>query len=193
MNNNHKLAIIVPYRDRQKQLDIFIPHMKKFLSRPAQLEWYIGNLSKESYGEDRLRSSSSDVDIYLDYDIFVVEQSDEYPFNRGMLINSCVKILPPEYDYFVFQDIDLLPMIDSIRYAYEEHRLHMATHFEGNIKLPYFEYIGGCLKITREDFEKINGFSNEYWGWGIEDLDLLTRMRNNNLLEYGIYILLKDT
>ena len=83
MNNNHKLAIIVPYRDRQKQLDIFIPHMKKFLSRPAQLEWYIGNLSKESYGEDRLRSSSSDVDIYLDYDIFVVEQSDEYPLIEG--------------------------------------------------------------------------------------------------------------
>ena len=102
MNNNHKLAIIVPYRDRQKQLDVFIPHMKKFLSRPAQLEWYVGNLNKESYGEDRLRSSSSDVDIYLDYDIFVVEQSDEYPFNRGMLINSCVKVLPPEYDYFVY-------------------------------------------------------------------------------------------
>ena len=187
MNNNHKLAIIVPYRDRQKQLDVFIPHMKKFLSRPAQLEWYVGNLSKESYGEDRLRSSSSGIDTYLDYDIFVVEQSDEYPFNRGMLINSCVKILPPEYDYFVFQDIDLLPMIDSIRYAYEEHPLHMATHFEGNIKLPYFEYIGGCLKITRENFEKINGFSNEYWGWGLEDLDLLARMRNNNLLESQTY------
>ena len=179
--DKHKLAIIVPYRDRQKQLDVFLPHMKKFLSRKAQRELYAGVAHKKISGKFESFFPLED------YDIFVIEQMDDYPFNRGMLINSCVKLIPPEYDYFVFQDIDLLPMIDSIRYAYEEHPLHMAAHFEGNVKLPYFEYIGGGLKITRENFEKINGFSNDYWVWGIEDLDLLTRMRNNNLLESQTY------
>ena len=54
--NKHKLAIIVPYRDRQKQLDVFLPHMKKFLSRKAQQEWYGGSSAVEAN--------------YLDYDIF---------------------------------------------------------------------------------------------------------------------------
>ncbi len=173
MNEKHKLAIIVPYRDRQKQLNTFLPHMKKFLSRKAQQEWYGGSSAVEAN--------------YLDYDIFVIEQKDEYPFNRGMLINSCVKLIPEEYDYFVFQDVDLLPINDNIHYGYEEHPVHMSSKFVKKIKLPYFEYIGGCLKISRKQFEKVNGFSNEYWGWGFEDLDLLTRMRETKLIKLESY------
>jgi len=77
--NKHKLAIIVPYRDRQKQLNVFLPHMKKFLSRKAQQEWYGGSSAVEAN--------------YLDYDIFVIEQMDDYPFNRGMLINSFLNLI----------------------------------------------------------------------------------------------------
>jgi len=171
--NKHKLAIIVPYRDRQKQLDVFLPHMKKFLSRKAQQEWYGGSSAVEAN--------------YLDYDIFVIEQKDDYPFNRGMLINSCVKLLPEEYDYFVFQDVDLLPTNDNVHYGYEEHPVHMSSKFYKKIELPYFEYIGGCLKISRKQFEKINGYSNEYWGWGFEDLDFLTRMRQTKLIKLESY------
>ena len=167
--NKHKLAIIVPYRDREKQLNIFLPHMEKFLSRPAQEQRYGGTSAVDSEK--------------LDYDIFVVEQMDDYPFNRGMLINSCVKMLPEEYDYLVFHDIDLLPMTDSIDYRYEEKPVHLISEVEGNKTLPYFEYIGGAFKIPRHIFEKINGFSNEYWGWGFEDLDFLLRMRESHLTE----------
>ena len=30
--------------------------------------------------------------------------------------------------------------------------------------------------MTREQVEKINGLSNDYWGWGGEDDDLSTRV-----------------
>ena len=53
-----KLAIIVPYRDREEHLARFVPHMDKFLS-----------------------------DKEIDYKIFVVEQGNDRPFNRGWLIN----------------------------------------------------------------------------------------------------------
>ena len=46
--NKHKLAIIVPYRDREKQLNIFLPHMEKFLSRPAQEQRYGGTSAVDS-------------------------------------------------------------------------------------------------------------------------------------------------
>ena len=174
--DKHKLAIIVPYRDRQKQLDVFLPHMKKFLSRKAQRELYAGVAHKKISGKFESFFPLED------YDIFVIEQMDDYPFNRGMLINSCVKLIPEEYDYFVFQDVDLLPTNDNVHYGYEKQPVHMASNFERNVKLPYFEYIGGCLKISRKQFEFINGFSNEYWGWGFENLDLLQRMRKFDVL-----------
>ena len=174
--NKHKLALIVPYRDRQKQLNVFLPHMKKFLSRKAQRELYAGVSHKKISGKFESFFPLED------YDIFIIEQMDEYPFNRGMLINSCVKLIPEEYDYFVFQDIDLLPTNDNVHYGYEKQPVHMASKFEKNVKLPYFEYIGGCLKISRKQFEFINGFSNEYWGWGFENLDLLQRMRKFDVL-----------
>jgi len=33
-----------------------------------------------------------------------------------------------------------------------------------------------------DTFEKVNGYSNEYWGWGFEDDDLLMRLTETNVL-----------
>ena len=41
--------------------------------------------------------------------------------------------------------------------------------------LPYQALFGGAGSFTREHFELINGFSNEFWGWGGEDDDLYQR------------------
>ena len=54
------------------------------------------------------------------------------------------------------------------------HQLILLTNVEAHDnKLPYSQYFGGVVLISREDFEKANGYSNEYWGYGFEDLDLL--------------------
>jgi len=37
----------------------------------------------------------------------------------------------------------------------------------------------GLVLISREDFENANGYSNEYWGYGYEDLDLLYRLQRS--------------
>ena len=36
-----KLAIIVPYRDRQEHLDVFVPHMHEFL-KDKGIDYYLG-------------------------------------------------------------------------------------------------------------------------------------------------------
>ena len=139
----------------KKHLDIFIPHIHEFLK-----------------------------DKGIDYTIFVAEQTDDRPFNYGKLCNIVVKELPEEYTYFAFHDIDMLPMNDDCDYSWPDVPIHLATQVQSHgYKLPYPQYMGGVLVINREDFESANGYSNEYWGYGFEDLDLLFRLQ-----ESGAYL-----
>ena len=41
--------------------------------------------------------------------------------------------------------------------------------------LPYQGIFGGAGSFSRKHFEAINGFSNQFWGWGGEDDDLYSR------------------
>lgn len=42
-------------------------------------------------------------------------------------------------------------------------------------RLPYAGYFGGVSGLSKKQFLKINGFPNEYWGWGGEDDDIYNR------------------
>jgi predicted peroxiredoxin len=115
------------------------------------------------------------------YQIFVIEQSDSKPFNRGKLLNIGYKIAcENNCDYFVFHDVDMLPY--KVDYSYTDKPLHLATHLQENdYETTFFDYFGGVTLFNKEDFASINGYSNEYWGWGFEDDDLLIRCLQSNL------------
>ena len=139
-----KLAVIVPYRNREQHLKSFIPHMEKSLA-----------------------------DEKIPFDIFIVEQYDDKPFNRAKLLNVGFNECK-EYDYFAFHDVDMLP-IDS-DYSFPDGPTHLSSEVEQfNWGLPYDGYFGGVTLFDKESFLKINGYSNEYWGWGAEDDDVLYR------------------
>ena len=117
----------------------------------------------------------------IEYEIFIVEQSDDKPFNRGKLLNVGFKSACDKgCDYFVFHDVDMLP--EDVDYSYTDKPLHLATHLqEHDYETTFFDYFGGVTMFNKEDFKTINGFSNEYWGWGFEDDDLLIRCVESNL------------
>ncbi|KIH56322.1 N-acetyllactosaminide 3-alpha-galactosyltransferase [Ancylostoma duodenale] len=43
-------------------------------------------------------------------------------------------------------------------------------------KIPYATMFGTSTALTVEQFRRVNGFSNRYWGWGGEDDDMYTRV-----------------
>lgn len=45
-------------------------------------------------------------------------------------------------------------------------------------RLPYKDIFGGVSALTKEQMEKVNGLSNEFWGWGGEDDDFSNRIRH---------------
>ena len=139
-----KLAVIVPYRDREQHLKEFVPHMEKML------------ISEE-----------------IPFEMVIVEQADDLPFNRAKLLNIGFKE-SENCDYFAFHDVDMLP-VDS-DYSYPDGPTHLSSEVEQfNWGLPYDGYFGGVTLFDKESFLNINGYSNEYWGWGAEDDDVLHR------------------
>src|SRR6218665_3148296 len=43
-------------------------------------------------------------------------------------------------------------------------------------RLPYKTIFGGVCALTKAQFIKVNGFSNQFWGWGGEDDDMYKRI-----------------
>ena len=48
-------------------------------------------------------------------------------------------------------------------------------------QLPYEGIFGGVSAISVKHFNFVNGFSNQFWGWGGEDDDMSKRLTMNNL------------
>lgn len=145
-----KLGVCVPYRNREAHLKEFIPRVGKYL-------------------EDR----------GIDYCMYFGHQKDDLLFNRGAMKNVAAKVAFEDgCDYIVWHDIDMIPVEGGgADYSYpEKHPVHIATNIsQMDYKLKYFEYFGGAVVFTKEQVEKTNGYSNEYWDWGSEDDDLFWR------------------
>ena len=111
----------------------------------------------------------------IEYTIVVVEQDNASAFNRGTLCNIGFKQAIQEgCNYVVFHDVDMLPV--DVDYSYSNVPVHLATY-----DIPFPSYFGGITLFPVDIFEKINGFSNLYWGWGFEDDDLRYRCVRNNV------------
>jgi len=150
-----KLGIIVPYRDRESHLTKFVSGIKSYFKNQK-----------------------------IKYEIIIVEQSDDKPFNRGKLLNiGFIKAKELLCDYVVFHDIDMIPI--EVDYSYSEIPMHLATNFEleydKSKNLQFDDYFGGVTMFSSDIFQKINGYSNLYWGWGFEDDDLLFRVNEKHI------------
>jgi len=107
----HSVAIIVPLRDREAHLKIFLYFLHPILMRQN-----------------------------LHYRIFVISQDDKLTFNRAMLFNvgfvEAAKL--EDWDCYVFHDVDLLPEDDRNIYSCPDQPRHMSVAVDKfHYKLPY--------------------------------------------------------
>ena len=128
-----------------------------------------------------------------DYELIVVEQNDDLPFNRGKLLNiGFQQAIRQQCDYVVFHDVDMLPI--NVDYSYTDVPIHLATNFTNSDREIFDTYFGGVTMFPIDLFKKVNGYSNEYWGWGFEDDDLLLRLTEKNVYsEFKIHEVPKES
>ena len=126
-------------------------------------------------------------DLY--YKLIFLKQKSNRPLNKGKLFNIGYMLHKDKFDYFCFHDSDLIPVSDDCDYSYEGGKPISLVAMRGKIEfgeqeniedfddytLPYDEYFGGATLFSKEHFQQVNGYSNNYWGVGYEDYDLLLR------------------
>nr|XP_006639590.1 PREDICTED: beta-1,4-galactosyltransferase 5 [Lepisosteus oculatus] len=146
-----KVAILIPFRNRHEHLPVLFRHLIPALQRQR-----------------------------LQFAFYVIEQAGTQPFNRAMLFNvgfqEAMKDL--NWDCFIFHDVDHILENDRNYYGCGEMPRHFAVKLNKySYMLPYNEFFGGVSGLTVEQFRKINGFPNAFWGWGGEDDDLWNRVQ----------------
>lgn len=150
-----RVAIIIPFRHRDHHLKYWLHYLHPILRR-----------QKVGYG------------------IYIINQFGEETFNRAKLLNIgfLEAMKDAEYDCFIFSDVDLIPMDDrNLYHCYEQPRHFAIAMDKFGFRLPYAGYFGGVSGLSKAQFLKINGFPNEYWGWGGEDDDIYNRITLNGM------------
>ncbi|XP_052471337.1 beta-1,4-galactosyltransferase 1-like [Carassius gibelio] len=150
-----KVAVIIPFRDCDEPLKYWLYYLHPILQRQQ-----------------------------LDYGIYVINQDGEDPFNRAKLFNIGYAEALKEYDYdcFIFSDVDLIPMDDRNIYKCYNQPRHLSVSMDKfGFRLPYAQYFGGVSSLSKEQYLKINGFPNNYWGWGGEEDDIFNRIDSKGM------------
>ncbi|MGE0715402.1 MAG: galactosyltransferase-related protein [Alphaproteobacteria bacterium] len=141
----NRLAIVIPYRDREAHFRELFPRLAAFLAdrHPA-----------------------------LHCRIHLIEQAPGKPFNRGKLCNVGWTVARATHDQVCFHDVDLVPIEADY------------SPVDGPTRLAWYgvdrqhdreAYFGGVVAFPAADFERVNGFSNDFWGWGFEDTEVRRR------------------
>jgi len=96
-------------------------------------------------------------------------------FNKGLLFNQAVTE-NPQYDYYIFHDVDLIPDKQLIPYyhKYPDNPIHLAHR--GGRYGQFRRDLSGVFSMTKETFYKINGYPNDLWGWGGDDWAIVQRL-----------------
>lgn len=149
----HKMLVIVPFRDRFEELLEFAPYLHDYLVKKQ-----------------------------VRHEIVVVNQVDDFRFNRGSLINVGVQEDKSGSDYIAMHDVDLLPLNEELNYFYPEDGPYHLAAPDLHPMYHYKTYIGGILLVAKDQFKMVNGMSNRYWGWGREDDEFYVRLKKAGLL-----------
>ena len=168
--DRNKLAIIIPFRDlrseqkRSEHLRKFVEAMPNFLGRAG-----------------------------IPYTIYCIEQSnDDRKFNRGKLLNIGFDIANKEgCNIFVFHDVDLIPSIELLEYytTFPSSPVHVANAWNDRYSVND-KYFGGIVTFSRDDYTRINGYPNNFWGWGGEDDELYKRVQKVKWSNFKIMIIM---
>ena len=136
----------------------------------------------------------------MDFSLWIIEQDNEEPFNRGWLANVGLQNIMtkhPDTECIIAHDVNMFPELSLgsssrgsvVPYNQCDAPVQLALELELELenfdvsRVPYPQSAGGITSMNVTAWRNINGFSNDYIGWGGGEYDdLYERLRINNYL-----------
>ncbi len=145
---------------------------KEYFKNENTLYIIIPIRDREEDLKDYLKNALPVFDYHrINYKILIVEQEQGKKFNKAKINNVGFLEMNKKYpksQRILFNDVDNYPLDkNAINFKCPIRGIH---HFFGH----YF-CLGGIFLINKNDYIKLNGFSNNFWGWGGEDVDFQKR------------------
>jgi len=103
--------------------------------------------------------------------LLILEQDNEKLFNRGKLLNIGTELFKDNAKYIITHDVDINPYENILKYYNEPISNGNILNIFASIDIT----LGGVTKLSVSDMYEINGFTNDYYGWGCEDKNLYNR------------------
>lgn len=157
-----RMGLVIPYRDREEHLNRLLPHLASFFQHDL---------------------ANRDIRPL----VVVAEQADHLKFNRGFCCNAGALAVLDHCDYLCFHDVDYLPLWADYRSSpspsriiwWGMHRRPLRVADPTRWVRGSSKTLGAVAVIGKDLFVAVNGFSNQYRGWGFEDDDLQNRCAAN--------------
>lgn len=178
-------VVVIPFLKREKNLMDLMVNLHPFLQRQF-LHYKIlvveQSNSNDSFNKGRLYNSAFD-HMLKNYQVQGLNDEFSSKISYKNLLNIKCMIfhdvdLIPESDYNIYGCGDSY-QTDVVNHDMPRHlslSIHkMSEHINQTEKKFYYKpnlyelLVGGVLSLQPKIYEKINGFSNEYWNWGAED------------------------
>ena len=140
---------------KTRKLLVVVPYR----NREAHLKFFLENTPKYFKNQN------------ISYDILICELDAQGDWNAGLCCNSIINFIQDSiaYEYIYIHHIDVSPI-------------------EGDWSFPdkneFYTGLGdfGSCLLNFEDFMKVEGYSNLFWGWGGEDNDLYTKLSEHGII-----------
>lgn len=148
------VAIMIPVQNRESNLRDVLLNLHPFLQRQQ-----------------------------INYKIFAIELDSSTTWNRGTAFNAgFIEIMKEKpFPCIILHDVDMLPKHRNHFYACTTGPRFMYVSRSPPYVEADFAFFGGVTAILSDHYKLINGFSNKFFLWGAEDVDLYNRMVRFNL------------
>lgn len=163
------ISFIVPYRNREVHLKVFIMELRKY-----------------------------SIKNNLNIEIIIVSQNDNEPFLRGQLLNTGVTyangsiVVCHDIDYIPKNDVIYWDGLSEVFLPVKKAEFILMDgqartendipsgyrHFKDGVDENFF---GAVTTITKEAFMRVNGFPSNLRGWGVEDAIFRHRCEHHGL------------
>ena len=158
-----KVAIIIPFKDREDHLVKWLFHMHQMLVRQRR-----------------------------EYCVIVAEPIGSGHFNKGSTMNAAVReSINQGFDCVILHDVDMMLENGHNIYQCQDQPTQLCPFIDKfNYKDHYGTEFGGVTMLKPDQYIKANGYSNLYWGWGKEDDDMAFRIKQSGQVMYLTYSIL---